>query len=41
MAKWESAQEENQHALEKQSYFQAQIKELKAILEAQEKFLAM
>ncbi|XP_012429258.4 small kinetochore-associated protein [Taeniopygia guttata] len=41
MAKWESAQEENQRALEKQSDFQAQIKEFKAILEAHEKLLAM
>ncbi|NXF26246.1 SKAP protein, partial [Rhodinocichla rosea] len=41
MAKWKSAQEENQHALEKHSYFQAQIKEWKAILEALGKLLAM
>ncbi|RLV97295.1 hypothetical protein DV515_00011951 [Chloebia gouldiae] len=41
MAKWKSAQEENQHVLEKQSYFQAQIKEWKALLEAQGKLLAM
>ncbi|NXM21403.1 SKAP protein, partial [Ploceus nigricollis] len=34
MAKWESAQEESQHALEKQSYFEAQIKEWKAMLES-------
>ncbi|NXH44229.1 SKAP protein, partial [Dicaeum eximium] len=41
MAKWKSAQEENQRALEKQSYFQAQIKEWTAILEALGKLLAM
>ncbi|NXY63821.1 SKAP protein, partial [Callaeas wilsoni] len=41
MVKWKSAQEENQHALEKQSYVQAQIKEWTAILEALEKLLAM
>ncbi|NWH97140.1 SKAP protein, partial [Tichodroma muraria] len=40
MAKWKSAQEENQCALEKQSYFQAQIKEWTAILEALGKLLA-
>ncbi|NWX26011.1 SKAP protein, partial [Notiomystis cincta] len=41
MAKWKSAQEENQHALEKHSYIQAQIKELTAILEALGKLLSM
>ncbi|NXD03905.1 SKAP protein, partial [Certhia familiaris] len=41
MAKWKSAQEENQRALEKQSYFQAQIKEWTAILDALGKLLAM
>ncbi|NWW59537.1 SKAP protein, partial [Ifrita kowaldi] len=41
MAKWKSAQEEKQHALEKQSYIQAQIKEWKAILEGLGKLLAM
>ncbi|NXL16508.1 SKAP protein, partial [Setophaga kirtlandii] len=40
MAKWKSAQEENQHALEKHSDFQAQIKEWKTKLEALEKLLA-
>ncbi|NWV46332.1 SKAP protein, partial [Daphoenositta chrysoptera] len=40
MAKWKSAQEEQQHALEKHSYIQAQIKEWKAILEALGKLLA-
>ncbi|NXI07334.1 SKAP protein, partial [Irena cyanogastra] len=40
MAKWKSAQEENQHALEKQSSFKGQIKECKAILEALGKLLA-
>ncbi|NXE40743.1 SKAP protein, partial [Ptilorrhoa leucosticta] len=41
MAKWKSAQEEKKHALEKQSYIQAQIREWKAILEALGKLLAM
>ncbi|KAL9850271.1 small kinetochore-associated protein isoform 2-T2 [Geothlypis trichas] len=41
MAKWKSAQEENQHALEKHSDFQTQIKEWKTKLEALEKLLAM
>ncbi|NXH95008.1 SKAP protein, partial [Pachycephala philippinensis] len=41
MAKWKSAQEEQQHALEKHSYIQAQIKEWKAILEGLGKLLAM
>ncbi|NWW25454.1 SKAP protein, partial [Falcunculus frontatus] len=41
MAKWKSAQEEKQHALEKQSYIQAQIKEWKTILEGLGKLLAM
>ncbi|XP_053801647.1 small kinetochore-associated protein [Vidua chalybeata] len=41
MARWKSAQEENQHALEKQSYVQAQIKEWKAIFEALGNLLAM
>ncbi|NWT97413.1 SKAP protein, partial [Urocynchramus pylzowi] len=41
MAKWKSAQEENQHALEKQSSFRAQIKEWKDMLEALGKLLAM
>ncbi|NXD99711.1 SKAP protein, partial [Chaetorhynchus papuensis] len=41
MAKWKSAQEEKQHALEKQSYIQAQIKEWKSILEGLGKLLAM
>ncbi|NXD26933.1 SKAP protein, partial [Spelaeornis formosus] len=41
MAKWKSAKEENQRALEKQSYFQAQIKESTAILEGLGKLLAM
>ncbi|NXX69774.1 SKAP protein, partial [Spizella passerina] len=40
-AKWKSAQEENQHALEKHSDFQAQIKEWKSRLEALGKLLAM
>ncbi|NXO75443.1 SKAP protein, partial [Sitta europaea] len=40
MAKWKSAQEENQRALEKQSYFQAQIKEWTALLEGLGKLLA-
>ncbi|NWS06112.1 SKAP protein, partial [Motacilla alba] len=40
MARWKSAQEESQHALEKHSYFQAQIKEWKAVLEALGKLLA-
>ncbi|NXI88437.1 SKAP protein, partial [Rhipidura dahli] len=40
MAKWKSAQEENQRALEKQSYIQAQIKEWKSILEGLGKLLA-
>ncbi|KAM3671086.1 small kinetochore-associated protein [Ammospiza maritima maritima] len=40
-AKWKSAQEENQHALEKHSGFQAQIKEWKSRLEALGKLLAM
>ncbi|NXB52148.1 SKAP protein, partial [Leucopsar rothschildi] len=40
MAKWKSAQEENQRALEKHSYFQAQIKEWTAILEGLGKLLA-
>ncbi|NXR92628.1 SKAP protein, partial [Hypocryptadius cinnamomeus] len=39
-AKWKSAQEENQHALEKHCYFQARIKESKAILEELEQLLA-
>ncbi|NWI72953.1 SKAP protein, partial [Dryoscopus gambensis] len=39
MARWKSAQEENQRALEKQSYIQAQIKEWKAILEGLGKLL--
>ncbi|KAI1232651.1 Small kinetochore-associated protein [Lamprotornis superbus] len=41
MAKWKSAQEENQCALEKHSYFQAQIKEWTATLEGLGKLLAM
>ncbi|NXL81632.1 SKAP protein, partial [Leptocoma aspasia] len=41
MAKWKSAQKENQHVLEKQSYFQAQIKEWIAMLAGLEKLLAM
>ncbi|NXU97299.1 SKAP protein, partial [Cettia cetti] len=41
MAKWKSVQEENQRALEKQSYFQAQIKECRAMLEALGELLAM
>ncbi|XP_032919158.1 small kinetochore-associated protein [Catharus ustulatus] len=41
MAKWKSAQEENQRALEKHSYFQAQIKEWTAMLEGLGKLLAM
>ncbi|NXA57844.1 SKAP protein, partial [Mohoua ochrocephala] len=41
MAKWKSAQEEKQRALEKQSYIQAQIKEWKAGLEGLGKLLAM
>ncbi|NWX57517.1 SKAP protein, partial [Promerops cafer] len=41
MAKWKSAEEQNRRALEKQSYFQAQIKEWTAILEALGKLLAM
>ncbi|XP_071284532.1 small kinetochore-associated protein [Agelaius tricolor] len=41
MAKWKSAQEENQHALEKHSDFQAQIKEWKTKLEVLGKLLAM
>ncbi|NXK67758.1 SKAP protein, partial [Sylvietta virens] len=41
MAKWKSAQEENQCALEKQSCFQAQINEWTSILEALGKLLAM
>ncbi|NWR22174.1 SKAP protein, partial [Emberiza fucata] len=40
-AKWESAQEENQYALEKHSDFQAQIKEWKTKLEGLEKLLAL
>ncbi|NWS31730.1 SKAP protein, partial [Polioptila caerulea] len=40
MAKWKSAQEENQRALEKHSYFQTQMKEWTAILEALGKLLA-
>ncbi|NXQ62157.1 SKAP protein, partial [Anthoscopus minutus] len=40
MAKWKSAQEENQRALEKQSYFQAQIKEWAAVLEELGKLMA-
>ncbi|NXS30296.1 SKAP protein, partial [Pomatostomus ruficeps] len=40
MAKWKSAQEENQHALEKHAHTQAQIKEWAAILEALGKLLA-
>ncbi|NXD45106.1 SKAP protein, partial [Copsychus sechellarum] len=41
MAKWKSAQEENQRALEKHSCFQAQIKEWTAMLEELGKLLAM
>ncbi|NXT71839.1 SKAP protein, partial [Chaetops frenatus] len=41
MAKWKSAQEENQHALEKQSCIQAQIEEWTAMLEELGKLLAM
>ncbi|NWU41869.1 SKAP protein, partial [Hylia prasina] len=40
MAKWKSVQEENQRALEKQSYFQAQIKECAAMLEELGELLA-
>ncbi|NXB06972.1 SKAP protein, partial [Cnemophilus loriae] len=40
MAKWKSAQEENQHALEKQSCTQGQIKEWTATLEGLGKLLA-
>ncbi|NWS92726.1 SKAP protein, partial [Toxostoma redivivum] len=40
MAKWKSAQEENQRALEKHSYFQAQIKEWTDMLEGLGKLLA-
>ncbi|NWR03471.1 SKAP protein, partial [Paradoxornis webbianus] len=40
MAKWKSVQEENQRALEKQSYFQVQIKECTAMLEALGELLA-
>ncbi|NXR53841.1 SKAP protein, partial [Hippolais icterina] len=40
VAKWKSVQEENQRALEKQSYFQAQIKECSAMLEALGELLA-
>ncbi|NXA94578.1 SKAP protein, partial [Melanocharis versteri] len=40
MARWKSAQEENQRALEKQTYIQAQIKEWTAVLEALGKLLA-
>ncbi|NWZ69907.1 SKAP protein, partial [Acrocephalus arundinaceus] len=40
-AKWKSVHEENQRALEKQSYFQAQIKECSAMLEALGELLAM
>ncbi|NXE67984.1 SKAP protein, partial [Calcarius ornatus] len=40
-AKWISAQEENQHALEKHSDFQAQFKEWKTKLEELGKLLAM
>ncbi|NXR66335.1 SKAP protein, partial [Rhadina sibilatrix] len=40
-AKWKSVQEENQRALEKQSYFQAQIKDCTAMLEALGELLAM
>ncbi|NWI44061.1 SKAP protein, partial [Picathartes gymnocephalus] len=41
MAKWKSAREENQHALEKHSCIQAEIKEWTAMLEALGKLLAM
>ncbi|NXX29720.1 SKAP protein, partial [Nicator chloris] len=41
MAKWKSAQEENQRALEKRSYFEARLKESTAMLEALGKLLAM
>uniref|UniRef100_A0A803WDG3 SKAP protein n=1 Tax=Ficedula albicollis TaxID=59894 RepID=A0A803WDG3_FICAL len=41
MAKWKSAQEKNQRALEKHSCFQAQIKEWTAMLEGLGKLLAM
>ncbi|XP_066176768.1 small kinetochore-associated protein [Sylvia atricapilla] len=41
MAKLKSAQEENQRALEKQSYFQVQIKECTAMLEDLGELLAM
>ncbi|NXP94261.1 SKAP protein, partial [Passerina amoena] len=41
MAKWKSAQEENQHALEMHSDFQAQMKEWKTKLESLGKLLAM
>ncbi|NXO70969.1 SKAP protein, partial [Phainopepla nitens] len=41
MAKWKSAQEENQRALEKHSYVQDQIKEWTAMLEALGELLAM
>ncbi|NXB70984.1 SKAP protein, partial [Donacobius atricapilla] len=41
MAKWKSVQEANQRALEKQSSFQAQIKECTAMLEALGELLAM
>ncbi|NXR97943.1 SKAP protein, partial [Oxylabes madagascariensis] len=41
VAKWKSVQEENQRALDKQSYFQAQIKECTAMLEALGELLAM
>ncbi|NXR72306.1 SKAP protein, partial [Pycnonotus jocosus] len=40
MAKWKSMQEENQHALEKQSDVQSQIKECTAMLEALGELLA-
>ncbi|NXA77177.1 SKAP protein, partial [Thryothorus ludovicianus] len=40
MAKWKSAQEENQRALEKHSCFQTQMKEWTAIVEALGKLLA-
>lgn len=41
MAKWKSAQEKNQRALEKHSYFQAEIKEWADMLEGLGKLLAM
>ncbi|NXY35190.1 SKAP protein, partial [Pomatorhinus ruficollis] len=41
MAKWKSVQEENQRAMEKQSYFQVQIKECTAMFEALGELLAM